>query len=79
MPAESSPFPGMDPFLEQYWGDVHQRLITYGCDQIQAQLPQGLYARVQERVFLEDAAVDMSITRGALVKMGKLRCNSAPG
>jgi hypothetical protein len=19
-----SPFPGMDPYLEQYWGDVHQ-------------------------------------------------------
>jgi hypothetical protein len=23
-----SPFPGMDPWLERSWGDVHSRLIT---------------------------------------------------
>ncbi len=48
-----SPFPGMDPYLEQYWGDVHHRLITYACDQIQPALPADLRARVEERVFLE--------------------------
>ncbi|MEJ7593644.1 MAG: DUF4058 family protein [Planctomycetaceae bacterium] len=24
-----SPFPGMDPFLEPFWGDVHASLIVY--------------------------------------------------
>jgi len=24
-----SPFPGMDPFLEKHWGDVHTSLVTY--------------------------------------------------
>jgi hypothetical protein len=43
----------MDPFLEEHWGDVHQRLIMYGCDQLAAQLPAALRARVQERVFVE--------------------------
>ena len=48
-----SPFPGMDPYLEQYWGDVHHRFITYTCDALQRHLPGGLLARVDERVFVE--------------------------
>lgn len=48
-----SPFPGMDPYLEKHWGDVHHRLITYACDQLQPDLPDNLLARVEERVFLE--------------------------
>lgn len=31
----SSPFPGMDPYLEAHWRDVHTRVMTYICDQIQ--------------------------------------------
>jgi len=53
MPQES-PFPGMDPYLEKYWGEVHQRLITYACDQLQTQLPGNLRARMEERVYVED-------------------------
>lgn len=48
-----SPFPGMDPYLEQHWGDVHHRLVTYACDQVQPQLPAQLRARMEERVFVE--------------------------
>lgn len=51
-----SPFPGMDPYLEARWGDVHQRLITYAADQLGAQLPADLRARVEERVFVETGA-----------------------
>ncbi len=43
----------MDPYLEARWGDVHQRLITYASDALQARLPPGLRARVEERVFVE--------------------------
>ena len=25
----TSPFPGMDPHLEQHWGDMHHNLITF--------------------------------------------------
>jgi len=49
----SNPFPGMDPYLEQHWRDVHHRLITYASDQLQPQLPQDLLARVEERVVVE--------------------------
>lgn len=51
-----SPFPGMDPYLEARWGDVHQRLITYAADQLGARLPPDLRARVEERVFVETEA-----------------------
>ncbi len=51
-----SPFPGMDPYLEARWGDVHQRLITYAADAIGSQLPGSLRARVEERVFIETEA-----------------------
>ncbi len=48
-----SPFPGMDPYLEQSWRDVHAALIIYSRDQLQDQLPGDLYARVEERIVLE--------------------------
>lgn len=48
-----SPFPGMDPYLEQFWRDVHHRLVTYACDQLQPRLPGQLRARMEERVFVE--------------------------
>ena len=49
----SSPFPGMDPSLEQFWRDIHARCIIYAADQLQARLPADLRARVAERVFVE--------------------------
>jgi hypothetical protein len=48
-----SPFPGMDPYLESHWRDVHHSLITYARDAIQEALPPELRARVEERVVLE--------------------------
>src|SRR6266487_63627 len=48
-----TPFPGMDPYLEQYWGDVHHGLIQYTRDALQPCLPNDLRARVEERVFVE--------------------------
>jgi len=47
------PFPGMDPYLEAYWESVHARLVVYACDRLAALLPPDLYARTEERVFLE--------------------------
>src|SRR5205085_1707956 len=45
-----SPFPGMDPYLEQHWGDVHSSLVIYARNQLQKVLPKDLRARVEERV-----------------------------
>lgn len=48
-----NPFPGMNPWLESHWGDVHTSLTTYARDQLQPQLPPGLRARVEEYVAVE--------------------------
>ncbi len=48
-----SPFPGMDPYLERHWSDVHARLIVYISDQLQPQLGGSLRARVEERLIVE--------------------------
>jgi hypothetical protein len=48
-----SPFPGMDPYLEAHWRDIHAGLVIYARDALQGVLPGGLRARVEERVLLE--------------------------
>ena len=47
-------FPGMNPYLELYWLDVHSKLVIYASDQLQSRLPRQLRARCNERVVLED-------------------------
>ena len=51
-----SPFPGMDPYLEEHWRDVHHRFLTYACDDLQEHLPPDLRARLEERVYVEPDA-----------------------
>lgn len=51
----TSPFPGMDPYLERYCGDVHTRFLVYASNQLNAQLPHDLQARVEESVSLRVA------------------------
>jgi hypothetical protein len=49
----NSPFPGMDPYLEQHWGDVHHNLISIAEGILNEQLPRDLRARAQERMLTE--------------------------
>jgi len=56
--ATRSPFPGMDPWLEQFWGDVHASLATYARDQLNDRLAPGLVARMQERVYIESPILE---------------------
>ena len=51
--TKKSPFPGMDPYLEQHWGDVHTSLMVYIRNQINAQLPDELQARVEESTAIQ--------------------------
>jgi hypothetical protein len=48
-----SPFPGMDPYVEPHWEDVHTSLIGDTRRALNRSLPQGLVARVEERVAVE--------------------------
>jgi hypothetical protein len=51
-----SPFPGMDPHLEdpEFWRDAHHRFITATSDQLQPLLNgRGYYVSIESRVWLE--------------------------
>jgi hypothetical protein len=47
---ERSPFPGMDPYLERHWRDVHGSLVIYARDALNEQLGGELVARCDERL-----------------------------
>ncbi len=55
----SSPFPGMDPYLEgpADWSDFHARFINYWCEAVSGLLPDGYAARIGERVYLVEGPV----------------------
>src|SRR5262245_50824529 len=48
-----SPFPGMDPYLEARWKDVHSRMAFLASDQLAPQLPPALRARIEEAFVIE--------------------------
>lgn len=82
----ASPFPGMDPYLESHWGDVHQSMMIYGRDALQAHLPSGLRARVEERVYVETPLgrarsiyPDIRVIEGGSRKRSRGRVNGAVG
>src|SRR3954467_7631143 len=53
-----SPFPGMDPYLEAHWRDIHATLVPYARAGLNKQLPRDLKARVEERIVLEGSHDD---------------------
>jgi hypothetical protein len=53
-----SPFPGMDPYLESRWSDVHATLIGFVKEALQPELPRDLRARSEERVLVEEEEKD---------------------
>ncbi len=53
-PSRDNPFPGMNPFLQAYWRDVHTRLVVAIADQLAEQLPEGLLARTEEHVSIAE-------------------------
>jgi Protein of unknown function (DUF4058) len=50
-----SPFPGMDPYLEARWGDVHTRMAFLTSVQLGPQMPKGLRTRIQEDFVIESS------------------------
>ena len=49
-----SPFPGMDPYLESQWGDVHVKLLAFLGETLQASLPADLLARSEAQLLVEE-------------------------
>ncbi|MGH8273783.1 MAG: DUF4058 family protein [Gammaproteobacteria bacterium] len=55
-----TPFPGMDPFLEQpaFWPDFHATFINYWREAVGDLLPSGYEATLGERVYLVERDPD---------------------
>lgn len=63
----SSPFPGMDPYLERHWRDVHVSLVVLAKMALQPQLPEELVARNNERLVIDD--VDSELAKERFVEI----------
>ncbi|GET41825.1 hypothetical protein MiSe_66390 [Microseira wollei NIES-4236] len=58
-----SPFPGMDPYLEQavFWSSFHTRLIVAIADTIAPSLRPKYYVEVEARTYLDEADEDVLV------------------
>lgn len=59
--APTNPFPGMNPYLEAEWADVHPRLLIYASAQLQRELPPGLKARVEQDLLIKEAGAGREV------------------
>lgn len=50
MDRRDNPFPGMNPFMERTWPDVHVRLIALILDELGVELPSDLTAKGERQV-----------------------------
>ncbi len=57
----TSPFPGMDPFLEQpnAWHDFHEQFCVFCRAQITPQLPDEYIAKLDEHVYIHELPSDV--------------------
>ena len=53
-----SPFPGMDPYLERHWRDVHCTLVVHASGTINRQMNSHLRARINERWIIEQGGYE---------------------
>ena len=53
----SSPFPGMDPYLElpEFWAEVHNRLIVAIADDLSPRLRPRYRVAIEQRIYLNSA------------------------
>lgn len=72
-----SPFPGMDPYLEDYWADVHTSVCTDARNQLAPQLPEDLYARLEEYLAVESGIEEARGKRVPDVKVAERAGNGS--
>jgi Protein of unknown function (DUF4058) len=58
-----SPFPGMDPYLEQpvFWSSFHSKFVVAMADAIEAQLDSAYYVEVETRSYLDDEGTGLLV------------------
>jgi len=76
--TRDNPFPGMNPFLERHWTDVHTALIGYVRDEIAGHLPLDLNARTEEHVTLLQPGEKDRALRADVAVVEAWRSGAAP-
>src|SRR5438046_9417314 len=58
--AMPSPFPGMNPFLEQNdtWEDFHQSFITHARDLLTGQVGPNYLVKIEVRLYLHELSAE---------------------
>src|SRR5215470_17809657 len=80
-----SPFPGMDPYLEDpaIWPDVHVLLITYLRTTLNKLLSPRYVARIQERIYVvqgdRDIYPDVTLLQQEPTRRAKVRGKAGGG
>jgi len=61
-----SPFPGMNPYLEQpdVWHDFHEALLPVMRDQIAAQLAAHYIVKIDEQIYIHEPTADQRFLMG---------------
>src|SRR5215217_5217984 len=78
-----SPFPGMNPYLEQddVWQDFHQRFITELAKALGAQVRPAYIVKIEERVYVRElSSEERSFIGRADLTVGRVpRAATTPG
>lgn len=48
--SETNPFPGMNPFMETRWRDVHLKMIALICEELGGEMPAAYSAMAEEHI-----------------------------
>jgi hypothetical protein len=75
-----SPFPGMDPFLEDqgYWRELHTMFLTWALHALAERVPDAYEVRIEERLSLVYEP-DVATKRGTLPDVAILRSPGPSG
>ena len=53
MAVKENPFPGMNPFMERRWSNMHLMMLSYMNEALAAELPDDLYIGAEESISVE--------------------------
>jgi hypothetical protein len=74
MPTDAPyPFPGMNPYFESWWFEVHPLMIAHSLGRLQRQLPKGLHASIEHGMTISGAGGSESRPKRPDVTITRLR------
>ncbi|MBK8090428.1 MAG: DUF4058 family protein [Verrucomicrobiaceae bacterium] len=71
--ASPYPFPGLNPYFESWWFEVHPLLIAHSLGRLQRQLPNGLHASIEHGMTISGTGGCETSTKRPDVTITRLR------